>query len=264
MTRIDTEVCSVAGSEFCEHSIQDNILTDCQIDLSIEEGHCVLEHIRKLEKENRQLRDALQRSQMAVLQIQSNLSCKMVRMERENVYLNKQISEELATNSKLIVENRLLQKQVQNLKSQQFENRADSHMLCEECNHDQSHQQYDHEIEKQLAFLVSRYEMALVEVSILKDMLIDTCEPCRQRCLQTKRKTPLSFRKENLAEKKRPTFRTSARCFLENIPNHSADPVSKQYPLHHTLLVASDLPFSVQTRDAAPSNSVEIFSKQIL
>jgi hypothetical protein len=246
---IDTESCSIASNEFAAHSKCDNFGVDCQTDLASQDGHCVLDKIRIIEKENRQLREALQRSQIAVSQIHCNLYCKMTRMEQENIYLNKQLSEELATNSKLIVENRLLRKQVQNLKSQESGMRTGG----------LSYFEYDQDIEKQLTLLLHRYKTALEEVSTLKNMLIDACEPCRQRCLETKR--PLSVRAENLGEKKRPTFRTSARCFLEKIPNQLSVPASKQDALDHKLLVPTSIRFLVHAHGALLSNKGQILDR---
>jgi hypothetical protein len=190
--------------------------------------------IQELESENGRLREVVSACSTAALQVHANADLKVTQLELELAHIQQQLTEEKAFNSKVVVLNQSLRKQLNeaaaNIIQKKHGSREDKHKFV---NFMQLHER-ELTVEKHLNGLIVTRNQAVKESTTLKRMLLETCYECRQR-LPFRRGRVVTIKEENRVEpsiessslgetiptsnqivSSRPTYQSSARRIVKD------------------------------------------------
>jgi hypothetical protein len=143
----------------------------------------------ELEVENQRLRDMVSTCCKAAINLQTNADLKIVRLEMEIAHLRQQLSDELANNSRVIVLNQSLRKQLNMAASDIIQKKQQG--LSEKKKFFDFIQLHQREltVEKHLNGLIITRNHAVKECTELKKILLSTCYECRQRIPRRRRRS---------------------------------------------------------------------------
>ena len=163
---------------------------------------------RHLEDEDDGWKEVVRRCATAAASVQANAELKLRAYELRVSYLEEQLALEQAENSRLIVSNETLRKQLhENQATMMSPERGDDRTLT---------------AEHHLNQLVSTRNQAVKEAAALKrNFLQHACEECRMN-LKNKAEAEQTTSTGTPNSARRPTYQSSARQVLENLPKHSS------------------------------------------
>lgn len=226
-----------------------------------EDGTPAKRCLQELEEENSRLRESLLRCNKAVLEIKKNADLKVVRLEWEVARLRQQLADESAVNSKYICLNQSLRRQLQHVADQIVKRKNDGPSYRQRYEDLRELHQRELVVERNMNELIQSRSQAIRDNTALKKLLLSTCFDCRQR-LPVKRRmsepniVPLPANGEDndlpannqdvkvhdVGNKSippasvlprepeykpsvsRPTYQTSARNVLDNLPKQPVAP----------------------------------------
>ena len=189
-----------------------------------------------LVEENSRLRDSLLRCNKAVLEIQKNADLKVVRLEWEVVRLRQQLADEAAVNSKYVCLNQSLRRQLQHVADQIVKDKSIGPAFRQRHEELRDLQQREAVVERHLNELIQSRNQTFRDNTALKKLLLSTCFECRQRLPVKRRMTEPHIVPDNpnngnesspqrpQQALSRPTYHTSARNVLDNLPKQPVAP----------------------------------------
>ena len=232
-----------------------------------EDSTPVKRRLQELEEENGRLRESLLRCNKAVLEIKKNADLKVVRLEWEVARLRQQLADESAVNIKCICLNQSLRRQLQHVADQIVKRKNDGPSFRQRYEDLRDLHQRELVVERNMNELIQSRSQAIRDNTALKKLLLSTCFECRQRLpVQRRMSEPnidtLSPNEDNGDEDEpptnnqhfkhddvgntpvptasvvarelehkpavsRPTYQTSARNVLDNLPKQPVAPKSQ-------------------------------------